>query len=227
MHSHEQIEASQAMENAVAQLSSPLREIAERLDPPTLHTACAAGELHLVRELLDAGLAPDMYPCSDDENDEPPLNWIARYRDGTSSSALEVATLLIERGAGIDEGLPLLVALEAEGLSMTRLLLVAGADPELVFEEASPQQAGLLEGILALRWHLTPHEGGDYYIAFDEDQEIVAVGDSEVRAQEAGSARNIGREVNTERATERLVARFLSGEEVCWQSSGIADLEDQ
>ena len=150
MRNDEEMEAIRVMTDAVAELPPQLREIAARLDPQWFYAASAAGELDLVRGLLDAGLAPDMYPCSDDENDEPPLNWIARYRDVASLNGLAVATLLLDRGAGVDEGLPLLAALETEDLSMIRLLLAAGADPGLVLEEASPQQAKLLESILHL-----------------------------------------------------------------------------
>lgn len=134
---------------AIAKLPQALQEVAAGFEAPILHSACAAGELDLVRGLLDAGLAPDMYPCTEDEDDEPPLTWIARYRNKTNESALTVATLLIERGAGIDEGLPLWAAAENKDVSMMRLLLAEGADPALVYEVAQPSEISLVEQIAA------------------------------------------------------------------------------
>ena len=142
-------EALEMMTVAVAQLPQSLRDIAARINSPVLHSACVAGELDLVRGLLDAGLAGDMYPCSEDEDDEPPLTWIARYRDKTYDSALSVAKLLIDRGAGVDEGLPLLAAAENDDLHMMQLLLEAGADKELVIDEAGPEEIELIENLIA------------------------------------------------------------------------------
>ncbi len=227
MRKQEEAKAMQEMEDAVAKLSPELREIAARLEAPILHSACVAGELDLVSAFLDLGLAPDMYPCSDDEDDEPPLTWIARYRDIESTSALTVAELLVARGAGLDEGIPLSAATEAEDLSMIRLLLAAGADPELVFQEADVQQQKLLESVIALGWHQQPHSRSEYHIAFNDDQQILAVGDTEEGARRASQAKSDGDTIHLMRATERLVARFLSGEELCWEGSGLADLEAQ
>jgi hypothetical protein len=142
-------DALEAMEGAIAQLPPKLQKVAARLEPPVLHSASVAGEVDLVVALLDVGLAPDMYPCTDDYDDEPPLTWIARYRDKTSESALIVAKLLIERGAGVDEGLPLWAAAEVEDLPMMQLLLAAGADPALVFEVADPQEIHLIEQVVS------------------------------------------------------------------------------
>lgn len=225
MRKQEEAKAMQELDDAVAKLSPALREIASRLEAPIFHSACVAGELDLVRALLDLGLAPDMYPCSDDEDDEPPLTWIARYRDIGSTNALAMAELLVARGAGIDEGMPLLAAAEAEDLSMIRLLLAAGADPELIFQEADLQQRKLLESVIALGWHRQPYLASDYHIAFSDDQQILAVGDTEAGARKASLAKSDGDTVHFMRATERLVARFLSGEELCWEGSGLADLE--
>lgn len=227
MRNQEETKAMQEIEDAVAKLSPELREIASRLEAPTLHSACAAGEIDLVRALLDIGLAPDMYPCIDEEDDEPPLTWIARYRDIESTSALTVAELLIARGAGVDEGMPLLAATEAEDLSMIRLLLAAGADPELILQEAGLQQRKLLESVITLGWHRQPYSRSEYHIAFNDDQQILAVGDTEEGARRASLAKSDGDTVHFMRATERLVARFLSREELCWEGSGLADLEAQ
>ncbi len=136
---------------AVAQLPPGLREIASKLDSPVFHSACTAGEVDLVRGLLDAGLSPDMYPCSEDEDDQPPLTWIATYRDQTSNDALNVAQLLIDRGADPNEGMPLLAAAENEDVPMIRLLLAAGADPEMLVYEAEPEQIQLVNEIAQSR----------------------------------------------------------------------------
>ena len=145
----DEVEALEMMAAAVAQLPKSLQDIAARMDSPVLHSACVAGEIDVVRGLLDAGLAPDMYPCSEDEDDEPPLTWIARYRDKTSHSALAVAKLLIDRGADVDEGVPLLVAAESGDIPIMQLLLEAGADTELVIEEAGPGEIELIEKMIA------------------------------------------------------------------------------
>lgn len=149
MRSDEEVEAMEMMAAAVAQLPASLQQIAARMDSPVLHTACVAGELELVRALIDAGLAPDMYPCTEDEEDEPPLTWIARYRDTTCDSAVIVAKLLIERDVDVDEGLPLLAAAENEDLTMMRLLLAAGADPEAAIEEAEPREVHLIRQMMS------------------------------------------------------------------------------
>lgn len=140
-------EALKSIDEAVAQLPQALQEIASRMDSPVFHSACTAGEVELVRGLLDAGLSPDMYPCSDDEDDEPPLTWIARYRDMTSDDALRVAQLLINRGADANEGMPLLAAAENEDVLMISVLLEAGADPELMVYDAEPEQIQLVKKI--------------------------------------------------------------------------------
>lgn len=138
-----------------------------------------------------------------------------------------MAELLVARGAGLDEGMPLLAAAEAEDLSMIRLLLAAGADPELIFQEADLQQRKLLESVITLGWYRRPYSTSDYHIAFNDDQEILAVGDTEEGARGPSLVKSDGDTVHLMRATERLVARFLSGEELCWEGSDLADLEAQ
>lgn len=100
---------------------------------PELHHAAVRGDVEVLEALLNAGLAPDMYPCTEDGDDEPPLVWLAQHREGRfdDTSLLAVAMLLLDRGAAVDEGtLPALhYAAELEDEEMMTLLLGAGAHP--------------------------------------------------------------------------------------------------
>lgn len=140
-------EVLESIEKAVAQLPPSLQAVASKMDSPVFHSACTAGEIELVLGLLDAGLDPDMYPCSDDEDDEPPLTWIARYRDQTSAEALNVAQLLIDRGADANEGKPLLAAAQNNDAPMIRLLLAAGADPDKLVHDGEPEELEFIQAI--------------------------------------------------------------------------------
>ncbi|QWF18147.1 ankyrin repeat domain-containing protein [Lysobacter capsici] len=126
-------EAAEVMAAAVERIEDPeLRERARDLAFPELHYAAIRGDVEVVEALLNAGLAPDMYPCTEDGDDEPPLAWLAQHREGRvdDTSLLAVAMLLLDRGAAIDEGTlpPLHYAAELEDEEMMALLL--GADGE-------------------------------------------------------------------------------------------------
>jgi len=90
--------------------------------------------------LLDEGLAPDIYPCATEEDNEPPLVWVAQARLARRASPdqlLAVAALLLARGAGVDEGTvpPLQYALDGMDIEMIELLLGSGADSSQVKKE--------------------------------------------------------------------------------------------
>lgn len=72
---------------------------------PQLHNACVNGDLDVVEALLQhEGIAPDTYPCTEDENDEPPLVWLAQEPDMDTELKIRVAKALLANGADIDEG---------------------------------------------------------------------------------------------------------------------------
>jgi len=133
---------------AISKLSPALQALAARQDVPVFHSACAAGEFELVRGLLDAGVPPDTYPCTEDENDEPPLTWIARYRDPADGRTLAIAQLLLDRGANVDEGLPLAAAVVEGDLLLAQMLLAAGADVQQVLDELDESQQQLLDSLV-------------------------------------------------------------------------------
>lgn len=127
-------DAATEMAAAVECIQDPDLVIRARdLGFPELHHAAIRGDVEVVEALLDAGLAPDMYPCTEDGDDEPPLVWVAQHREGrlADTSLLAVAMMLLDRGAAVDEGtLPALhYAAELEDEEMMTLLMGAGADP--------------------------------------------------------------------------------------------------
>lgn len=71
---------------------------------PQLHIACVQGDVELVDALIRGGIAPDTYPCTEDEDDEPPLVWLAREPDMDPPTKLRVASLLLQHGADPEEG---------------------------------------------------------------------------------------------------------------------------
>lgn len=94
---------------------------------PQLHVACVEGEVELVGALLGAGVAPDAYPCTEDENDEPPLVWLAKEEGMDPDIKIRVAELLIARGADVDEGRALGMAQEIGNDDFARFLRKFGA----------------------------------------------------------------------------------------------------
>ncbi len=79
---------------------------------PQLHTACVEGDVELVEALLKGGISPDSYPCTEDEDDEPPLVWLANKPEMDLSLKLKVASLLLQYGADPEEGNAMQVAEE-------------------------------------------------------------------------------------------------------------------
>jgi ankyrin repeat protein len=128
-------QVEEEMSAAIAGLPSDLRKRAEQYPFPQLHNACLDADLELIEAMLDAGLAADMYPCTEDEDDVPPLTWIAAYRDGEIGPTAATVDLLLRRGASIDEGFPLLAAAERGDIELVQIFLGAGADVGLALQE--------------------------------------------------------------------------------------------
>ncbi len=94
------------MLDAVKALPEGLRERGRSLMYPQLHNACVMGDVELVRALLAAGLDPDSYTYTDDEEDQPPLVWLARDLELEFKVKCEVAQALLAAGASVEEGEP-------------------------------------------------------------------------------------------------------------------------
>lgn len=212
------------MQIELALLSEDLRQIAGRYADPIFHSACVAGDIALVKALIGAGVTPDAYPCTEDEDDVPPLTWIARYRDTESSAGLHVAKLLIDSGAGLDEGSPLLAALEAEDVALALILLAAGADPAQDEDELEDRETALLEALLDNGWAAHAHPEMNFFVAISKEDEIVGVGLTAADASVSVEGPQDG--LTSILATGRLVARYLSGLEFEWKGDELADLDD-
>lgn len=89
---------------AVERLPEPLIERGREYDYPQLHIACVSADIPMVEGLLKAGLCPDSYTFTDDEEDEPPLVWLAKEEEMDPADKLQVAAFLLDNGANIDEG---------------------------------------------------------------------------------------------------------------------------
>lgn len=130
-------EARRRMVAAAQSLLDPeLQKRARKLVFPHLHHACIRGDVELVEALLDAGIEPDLYPCATQEDNEPPLVWIAQARlarRARPDQLLAVAALLLSRGAGVDKGTTpaLHYSMEGRDIEMIELLLASGADSSL------------------------------------------------------------------------------------------------
>ena len=64
---------------------------------------------------------------TDDEDDEPPLVWLAQDQDMDPKLKVQVATLLLAKGADVDEGDPLLAAKDADDKEFADFLRASGA----------------------------------------------------------------------------------------------------
>lgn len=95
------------MRSAVDALPAELIVEARSLRYPQLHHACVEGNLALIKALLAAGLSPDFYPCTDDEDDLTSLGWVARDEEMDFGTKVAVAELLLASGADPGEGDPL------------------------------------------------------------------------------------------------------------------------
>jgi hypothetical protein len=129
---------------AIETLPPGLRERAAELPFPQLHNACLNCDLQLVAALVNAGLAADMYPCTDDEDDQPPLVWLAEHYDGDIKPAKQTIDLLIKLGADVDEGCPLLVAAERNHAKLVGAFIAAGADTAAALDDEPSSRAEAL-----------------------------------------------------------------------------------
>lgn len=94
------------MLDAVKALPEGLHERGRSLMYPQLHNACVMGDVELVRALLATGLGPDAYTYTDDEEDQPPLVWLARDLELDFEVKCQVAEALLAAGASVEEGEP-------------------------------------------------------------------------------------------------------------------------
>ncbi len=94
------------MLDAVKALPEGLQERGRSLMYPQLHNACVMGDVELVRALLATGLSSDAYTYTDDEEDQPPLVWLARDLGLDFEVKCQVAEALIGAGASVEEGEP-------------------------------------------------------------------------------------------------------------------------
>lgn len=94
------------MLDAVKALPEGLHERGRSLMYPQLHNACVMGDVELVRALLATGLGPDAYTYTDDEDDQPPLVWLARDVGLDFDIKRQIAEALIAAGASVEEGEP-------------------------------------------------------------------------------------------------------------------------
>lgn len=129
---------------AIQKLPPGLRERATELPFPQLHNACLNCDLELVAALISAGLNSDMYPCTDDEDDQPPLVWLAEHYDGDIKPAKETIDLLIQLGADVDEGCPLLAAAERGHAKLVDAFIAAGADTATALDDDPSSEAEAL-----------------------------------------------------------------------------------
>lgn len=114
--------------SAVEALPAHLLERGRALNYPQLHWACLAGEVELVDALLASGLPADAYTFTEDEMDEPPLSLLAQDGELTTDVKISIAEVLLARGADINEGSALAVALEASDEDFSRFLRSRGAE---------------------------------------------------------------------------------------------------
>lgn len=94
------------MLDAVKALPENLQERGRSLMYPQLHNACVMGDVELVRALLASGLGPEAYTYTDDEEDQPPLVWLARDLELDFEVKCQVAEALLAAGASVEEGEP-------------------------------------------------------------------------------------------------------------------------
>ncbi|MDT9581416.1 hypothetical protein RS982_08880 [Stenotrophomonas indicatrix] len=94
------------MLDAVKALPEGLQERGRSLMYPQLHSACVMGDVELVTALLATGLDPDAYTYTDDDEDQPPLVWLARDLELDFEVKCQVAEALLAAGAGLEEGEP-------------------------------------------------------------------------------------------------------------------------
>ncbi|MCI1056635.1 hypothetical protein [Stenotrophomonas maltophilia] len=94
------------MLDAVKLLPVALQERGRSLRYPQLHNACVMGDVELVMALLATGLDPDAYTYTDDDEDQPPLVWLARNVELDFDVKRQIAEALLAAGASVEEGEP-------------------------------------------------------------------------------------------------------------------------
>ncbi|WP_295558147.1 hypothetical protein [uncultured Stenotrophomonas sp.] len=94
------------MLDAVKALPEALQERGRSLWYPQLHNACVVGDVELVTALLATGLDPDAYTYTDDDEDQPPLVWLARDGELDFEVKRQIAEALLAAGASVEEGEP-------------------------------------------------------------------------------------------------------------------------
>ncbi|EPG2130862.1 TPA: hypothetical protein UON56_000448 [Stenotrophomonas maltophilia] len=94
------------MLDAVKALPEGLHERGRSLMYPQLHNACVMGDVELVTALLATGLDPDAYTYTDDDEDQPPLVWLARDVELDFEVKRQLAEALLAAGASVEEGEP-------------------------------------------------------------------------------------------------------------------------
>lgn len=115
------------MLRAIDRLPPDIRERGKTYDYPQLHRACVAGDLDVAKGLLEAGIPADAYTYTDDEDDVPPLVWLAQEGDMDAKSKRRVAELLLSYGADVDEGEALQAAVDHDDEDFERFLRSKGA----------------------------------------------------------------------------------------------------
>ncbi|MBH1635078.1 hypothetical protein I5U65_07950 [Stenotrophomonas maltophilia] len=94
------------MLDAVKALPEGLQGRGRSLMYPQLHNACVMGDVELVTALLATGLDPDAYTDTDDDEDQPPLVWLARDVGLDFEVKRQIAEALLAAGASAEEGEP-------------------------------------------------------------------------------------------------------------------------
>lgn len=115
------------MYEAVEQLPGDLIERGRSYDYPQLHRACLGGDIELVKGLLANGLDASAYTYTEDEDDQPPLVWLAEDQSMNPKLKVQVANLLLGSGADVDEGDALVAAEDAGDHAFAKFLREAGA----------------------------------------------------------------------------------------------------
>jgi hypothetical protein len=114
---------------AVENLPVHLLERGRELPYPQLHSACLAGDTELVAALLSLDVGPDIYPCLDDDEDDTPLEWLAEECGMEFTLRIQIAQLLIDAEAHLDEAL--FRAVENDDEAFAKFLRERGANDEV------------------------------------------------------------------------------------------------
>ncbi len=136
-------------------------QVRDSTGKPAIVYAAARGAAEIVQRLLDAGVDPGARY----EHDLTALMWAAGYADdGSDAGAQRVVTLLLERGAKVDDAddrgrTALMIAAERGHADIARILLSHAASPRLLDKQG--KSAADLAGSDALRRIWSPVERRD------------------------------------------------------------------